>query len=281
MTSISDSKVIISNKNQNLITHFFELGKYLDLFKFLILRDIKVLYRQTVLGFLWAVIRPVVTMIIFSFIFGNLAQIRSDNIPYPIFNYTALIPWFYFSNVLNKTTTSLISNARLFSKVYFPRIILPLTSIFSSLVDFLLSFLVLILLMIYYSVIPSINIIYLPILIFIMMLTASGIGLWLSALAIQYRDIPHALPFLSQILMYAAPIVWPISLFQEKFGESMTLLYGLYPMVGVIEGFRAILLNTEFIPWELISISFITSMILFITGSLYFNYKERIFADVV
>ena len=114
-----------------------------------------------------------------------------------------------------------------------------------------------------------------------MMLTASGIGLWLSALAIQYRDIPHALPFLSQILMYAAPIVWPISLFQEKFGESMTLLYGLYPMVGVIEGFRALLLNTEFIPWELISISFITSMILFITGSLYFNYKERIFADVV
>ena len=259
---------------------WMELYEYRDLLYFLILRDIKSIYKQTVLGFGWAIIRPVFSMIIFSIIFGGLAKIPSDSIPYPIFSYAALIPWTYFSSSMTFSTQSLISGKAIFTKVYFPRLIIPLTPVLSKLVDFAISFLILFGLMFWYNILPTINIIWIPVLILLMILTASGIGMWLSAMAIQYRDIPHGIQFLSQLLMYAAPVVWPVSLISEKFGETAILYYSLYPMVGVIEGFRSALLGHNPMPWDILGIGTISATFLFITGAYYFKKKESIFADV-
>ena len=257
-----------------------EIKEYKDLFYFLVLRDIKALYKQTVLGFAWAIIRPVFSMIVFSIVFGGLAKVPSDGIPYPIFAYAALVPWTYFSTAMTTSTSSLIGGAGIFTKVYFPRLIIPLTPVLSKLVDFAIAFVILFALMAWYKIAPTINILWVPLLILLMILTSSGIGMWLSALAIQYRDIPHGIQFLSQLLMYAAPVVWPVSLISEKFGESAKLIYGLYPMAGVIEGFRSALLGHNPMPWDLIGMGTLTAVILFITGALYFKRKERIFADV-
>ena len=272
--------IIIKPKSGWQLIDWKELIEYRDLFYFLVKRDVLAIYKQTIMGFTWALIRPVFSMIVFSVIFGGLAQIPSDGIPYPIFSYVALIPWTYFSASMNMSTQSLISNKRLFTKVYFPRLIIPLTPILSKLVDFVIAFIILFVLMAWYGISPTVNLAFLPILILMMMLTASGIGMWLSAMAIQYRDIPQGVGFLTQLLMYAAPVVWPLSLLQERFGESATLIYGIYPMVGVIEGFRSALLGHNAMPWELIGIGMLTAIGLFISGALYFKSKERIFVDV-
>ena len=246
----------------------------------MVLREIKVLYKQTILGFSWAIIRPFVSMIVFSVIFGGLAKIPSDGIPYPVFSYVALVPWTYFSASMNKSTMSLINSTTIFTKVYFPRMILPLTPVLSGLIDFIIALSLSFGLLIYYKINISLNIIYLPFLILIMILTSSGIGLWLSSMAIQYRDIRHATQFLSQLLMYIAPVVWPISMLESKFGYKVTLICSAYPMVGVIEGFRAILIGKNEIPWDYIFVGFISSIFIFITGSIYFKSKENFFADV-
>jgi len=246
----------------------------------MVLREIKVLYKQTILGFTWAIIRPVFSMIIFSIIFGKLAKIPSDGIPYPIFSYAALVPWIYFSTAMTKSTGSLVGNAGIFTKVYFPRLIIPLTPVIAGLVDFLIALAIVLVLMAYYSIVPTMNIFWLPFLTFIMIITSAGIGMWLSALAIQYRDVRHAINFLSQLMMYAAPVVWPVSLLHEKFGESFAFWYGLYPMAGVIEGFRSALIGQNPMPWNLIFLGSITGFALFISGAFYFKRKERIFADV-
>jgi lipopolysaccharide transport system permease protein len=283
MSSSSESLsqvIVIKPKSGWQLIDWKELIEYRDLFYFLIKRDVLAIYKQTVMGFTWALIRPVFSMIIFSVIFGGLAKVPSDGIPYPIFSYVALIPWTYFSAAMNASTQSLISGKGIFSKVYFPRLIIPLTPIFSKLVDFTIAFIILFGLMAWYGISPTVNLVFLPILILMMMLTASGIGMWLSAMAIQYRDIPQGVGFLSQLLMYAAPVVWPLSLLQERFGESATLIYGIYPMAGVIEGFRSSLLGHNPMPWELISIGTLTAIFLFISGALYFKKKERIFVDV-
>lgn len=272
--------IIIEPKKGWQLIDWREIKEYRDLFYFLVLRDIKSLYKQTVLGFTWAIIRPVFSMIVFSVVFGRLAKIPSDGIPYPIFSYAALIPWTYFSTAMTTSTSSLITGRGIFTKVYFPRLIIPLTPVLSKLVDFGISFIILFILMALYGIAPTVNILWIPLLIVLMMLTSSGIGMWLSALAIQYRDIPHGIQFLSQLLMYAAPVVWPVSLIAEKFGDKAKLLYGLYPMAGVIEGFRSALLGHNPMPWELIGMGTLTAIILFITGALYFKRKERIFADV-
>jgi lipopolysaccharide transport system permease protein len=219
-------------------------------------------------------------MVVFSVVFGGLAKIPSDGIPYPIFSYTALIPWTYFAAAMNASTQSLISGKGIFTKVYFPRLIIPLTPVISKLVDFAIAFVILFGLMAWYGISLTVNLVFLPILILMMMLTASGIGMWLSAMAIQYRDIPQGVGFLSQLLMYAAPVVWPLSLLKERFGESAVLVYGIYPMAGVIEGFRSALLNHSPMPWELIGIGILTAIFLFISGALYFKSKERFFVDV-
>lgn len=272
----SSSQIIIEpNKGWQLI-NFKELREYKDLFFFLVWRDIKVLYKQTVLGFLWAIIRPVFSMIIFSIVFGGLAKVPSDGVPYPIFSYAALLPWTYFSTSLNNSTQSLISNVALLTKVYFPRLIIPITPILAGLVDFIIAFSILGLMMIWYSIAPTLNIIFLPLLILLMILTASGIGMWLSVLAIQYRDIKHAIQFIVQLLMYLAPVVWPVSLIPRKY----RLLYGIYPMAGVIEGFRSSLIGTTPLPWDLIGIGALSSILIALSGIFYFRRMEKIFADV-
>ena len=253
-----------------------ELVAYRDLFFFLVWRDIKVVYSQTVLGFLWAIIRPVFSMIVFSVVFGRLARMPSDNIPYPVFSYVALIPWTYFSTALSGSTQSLISNVNMITKVYFPRLIIPLTPVLAGLVDFAISFIVLACLMAWYQIVPTIYILVLPLLILLMVLTASGIGMWLSAMAIQYRDIRHAMSFLVQLLMYAAPVVWPVSLIPVKY----RLIYGVYPMAGVIEGFRSALIGTTPMPWDLIGIGALSALVIAVSGAFYFRRMERVFADV-
>jgi len=283
MSSSSDSTsqiLVIKPRSGWQLIDWKEIIEYRDLFYFLVKRDVLAIYKQTVLGFTWAIIRPVFSMIVFSVIFGGLAKIPSDGIPYPIFSYVALIPWTYFGSAMNTSTQSLISGKGIFTKVYFPRLIIPLTPVLSKLVDFAIAFVILFGLMAWYGISPTFNIVFLPILILMMMLTASGIGMWLSAMAIQYRDIPQGVGFFSQLLMYAAPVVWPLSLLKDRFGESATLVYGIYPMIGVIEGFRSALLGHNPMPWALIGIGTVSALVMFISGTLYFKRKERIFVDV-
>ena len=260
--------------------NFHEFIVHKDLLYFMVLRQIKVLYKQSVLGFTWALIRPLFSMIIFSIIFGKLAKIPSDGIPYPIFSYAALVPWTYFSTSMISSTQSLTGGVGNFTKVYFPRLFIPLTPVIAGLVDFLISLLMLILLMFYYRISPTPYVGFLPILIIIMILTSAGVGMWLSALAIQYRDVKHAIGFIAQLLMYGAPVVWPASLMYEKYGETLTFFYSFYPMVGVIEGFRAALLGTTIFPMDYLITGLSTALLIFISGAFYFNKKEKYFADV-
>lgn len=271
---------VIETKKKWKLIDLRELFKYKDLLYFFVLRDITVLYKQTVLGLSWAIMNPVFSMVVFSFFFGGLAKIPSDGIPYPIFSYCAVLPWTYFSQSLGGATNSLVSSAGIFTKVYFPRILIPFTPIISKLFDFFIAFIILIILMLIYNIYPNTNIIFLPLLILLMVLSASGIGMWLSSLAIQYRDVRFAISPLISLLMYAAPVVFPASLVQEKFGNFIYNLYGIYPMVGVIEGFRSSLLGHRPMPWDLIGIGTVSSIIIFIIGALHFRKTEKIFADV-
>jgi lipopolysaccharide transport system permease protein len=281
---ISDGKPLVklrieaSKKWQML--DFKELIYYKDLLYFFVLRDFTVQFKQTILGLLWAIINPVFQMVVFSFIFGNLAAISSDGIPYPVFSFSAILPFNYFSQSLSGASNSLVGNASLLSKVYFPRILIPITPVLSKLADFAIAFVILIVMMIFFGISPTWNIVYLPLLIIMMIMTALGVGMWLSSLAIQYRDVKFAIGFITTLLMYTAPVVFPASLILEKYGYTTYLVYGIYPMVGVIEGFRASLLGFKPMPWDLISIGAISSLILFLSGIIYFKRTERVFADV-
>jgi len=226
-------QIIVEPKPGWQLIDWQELWQYRDLFYFLVWRDIKILYKQTILGFTWAIIRPVFSMIVFSVVFGKLAKVPSDGIPYPIFAFAALVPWTYFSTALTDSSNSLIHNTNMLTKVYFSRLVIPMTPVLAKLVDFIIALAILGLMMAFYGYVPTLYVIFLPFLIVIMILTAAGIGMWLSAMAVQYRDVKHATPFLVQLLMYAAPVVWPVSLVPAQY----KLLYGLHPMVGVIEGF--------------------------------------------
>jgi lipopolysaccharide transport system permease protein len=274
------SQTIIEPKTGWQLIDWSELRQYKDLLYFLVWRDIKVLYKQTVLGFTWAVIRPVFSMIIFSVVFGNLAKVPSDGVPYPIFSYAALLPWTYFATAMTESTNSLISNLNMLTKVYFPRLVIPLAPILAKLVDFGIAFIILGLMMAWYGIAPTWNVAFLPLLVVLMILTAAGMGMWLSAMAIQYRDVRHAIQFAVQVLMYAAPVVWPVSLITERFGPTVRLVYGLYPMAGVIEGFRSALLGAIPMPWDLILMGGISAVLIAVSGALYFRRMERIFADV-
>jgi len=260
-----------------------EILAYKDLLFFLVRRDVRARHAQTIIGFGWAIIRPFFTMVVFTVIFGKLAGVPSDGVPYPIFSFTALVPWTYFSTAITQTTGSLVWNANLLTKVYFPRLIIPLTPVLAGLVDFAIAFGVLGGMMVVYGILPDERILIVPLLVLLMILSSVGIGTWLSALSIQYRDISQAIPFMGQLLMYAAPVVWPVSLITERFPETagtIRLLYGLYPMAGVIEGFRSALLGTVPIAWDLIGAGFISSIVLAVSGSFYFRRMERVFADV-
>ena len=239
-------------------------------------RDIKTRYAQSVLGIGWAVIQPIFSMIVFTVVFGKLARIDSEGVPYAIFSYTALVPWTYFAGALTGASGSLLSSSGMMTKVYFPRLVIPIAPVMSKLVDFGIAFVILLLMMVYFGFMPSIQIIYLPLLILLMMLTASGMGMWLTAMAIQYRDINYAMSFFVQLLMYGAPVVYPAS----NVPGSFRLIYGCFPMAGVIEGFRSILLQTNPMPWDLIGMGSIVSALLFISGAFYFRRMEQYFADV-
>ena len=272
---VSHVTIIEARKGWQLF-NWRELNEYRDLLYFWVLREIKIIYKQTVLGFTWALIRPVASMIVFSIVFGRLAKVPSDGIPYPLFAYAALMPWTYFSQSLTKSTDSLIQQASVISKIYFPRLIIPMAPVIAGLLDFCLSFIVFFVMMFFYHVQPTWNILFIPLLVFIMVLTASGLGMWMSALGIQYRDVKQAIAFIVQLLLYASPVAWPVSIIPEKF----RLIYGIYPMAGVLEGFRSALIGKNPMPWDLISMGSLTAVILFITGALYFQRMEKNFADV-
>lgn len=270
-------QVIIKPKTGWQLIDWKELKEYKDLFYFLILRDVKALYKQTILGFSWAILRPFITMVIFQLVFSNIAKISTDGSPGPIFYYTGLVPWMYFSSSLTKSTNSLISGAGMFTKVYFPRLVLPLVPCLASLVDFAIAMTITFMLLLVYGLTPTIWILFLPVLILIMFLTAAGLGLWLSAMAIQYRDVPYGVQFLASILMWVAPVIWSTN----QLPDAYRIYYGLYPMAGVIEGFRSALYGINPMPWDLIGMGSLSAIFLFITGAYYFKRKERYFADVV
>jgi len=253
-----------------------ELWQHRELIYFLIWRDVKIRYKQTVLGTAWAIIPPFMSMIVFSIFFGGLAKIPSDNLPYPIFAYTALVPWTLFASGLTQSSNSLAGAAGLITKVYFPRLVIPIAALLSGIVDFALAFLLLLGMMVFYGRVPTINIIFLPLFLLLALVTALGIGLWLSALNVQFRDVRYIIPFLTQFWMFATPIVYPSSLLSEEW----RIIYGLNPMAGVVEGFRWALLGTDTAPGPMILVSAAASFVLLISGAFYFKRMEKAFADV-
>ncbi|MBN1883556.1 MAG: ABC transporter permease [Deltaproteobacteria bacterium] len=268
---------IIQPKETLLSLNIREIWNYRDLLFFLVWRNIKSRYAQTVLGTGWALFKPIISMVVFTLIFGKLAKISSEGVPYAVFNYTALVPWTFFSSSLTGATSSLVGAADMLTKVYFPRIVIPAAAILDKLVDFIIALAILIVMMFFYRVAPTVWAVAIPCLVLMMILASAGFGLWLTALAVQYRDVNYAMTFSVQMFMYACPVVYPTSLIPE----GWRLVYALNPMVGVIEGFRASLLGTIPMPWDLIGIGTVSSLVIFISGLMFFNYKERIFADVV
>jgi len=253
-----------------------ELWEYRELLYFFAWRDIKVRYKQTAIGASWAIIQPFFTMVIFTLVFGRLARMPSDGIPYPIFSYTALLPWSYFSQSLSQSSASLVGSANLIRKVYFPRMAVPISSVLSGVVDFFIAFTVLLMMMVYYGVSPTPAVVLLPGFFLLALITALGVGLWLSALNVKYRDVRYIVPFLTQFWLFATPVVYPSSLLEEPWRT----VYGLNPMVGVVEGFRWALLGSS-PPAGMLVLSFFVAISILVTGAFYFRRMERTFADVV
>jgi len=235
-------------------------------------------YKQTVLGAAWAIIQPFFTMVVFSLFFGNLAKIPSDGIPYPIFSYAALVPWTFFANGMSQSSNSLVGAANLIKKIYFPRLVIPISAVVSGVVDFALAFIVLLGMMLVYGIVPTINVIFLPLLLLLAFVTALGVGMWLSAMNVQFRDVRYTVPFLTQFWMFATPIAYPSSLIQN---DLLRTIYGINPMTGVIEGFRWALLNTDTAPGPMVIVSSLAAVALLVSGAFYFRRMEKTFADVV
>lgn len=271
-----DHITVIEPKAPWRLLNFKELKEYRDLFWFLAWRDIKVLYAQTILGFLWAILQPLIQIVIFTIIFGKVAKISTDAIPYVLFSSVAIIPWTYMSQAMTMSSQSLVSNQNMLGKVYFPRIIFPLTSIFSKLVDFSISIALIVVLMVYYRVLPTWNLLLFPVFVLMMIAVSAGVGMWLSAMAIRFRDVKHAMPFAIRMLMYSAPIVYSAT----SIPHNYRLLYSVNPIVGVIEGFRACLLGTA-MPWGYIWPGMISASVLLLSGIVYFGRMERVFVDVI
>jgi lipopolysaccharide transport system permease protein len=294
-------KILIQPQDGWLALGLRELWQYRELLYYLTWRDVKVRYKQTVLGVSWAIIQPLMTMVIFSLIFGQLAQIPSDGIPYPVFSYAALVPWTFFGSSLTKASTSLISNADMIKKVYFPRLSLPIAGVLGGLVDFMLAFSVLLLMIVYFMLTPSVSLLNvasemlpytlpqsatlgfsihaltLPFFVFLALISALGVGLWLSAMNAQFRDVRYATPFLVQVLMWASPVAYPASLLDAPWRT----LYALNPMVSVIEGFRWALLGSGTLTLPMAALSTVTGFMLLLSGAFYFRRLEKTFADVI
>jgi len=271
------NKIIIKEPYNKVSLNFTEVWQYRELLFMLIWRDVSVRYKQSIVGIGWAVIQPVLTMVIFSVIFGKLAKLPSDGIPYPIFTYCALLPWNYFARSLNDSSDSLVASANLITKVYFPRLILPLSKVLAALIDFIVAFSILLGMMVWYRITPSYGLLLLPFFLLIAMLSALGVGLWLTALNVKYRDVKFVVPFITQFWMYASPVAYSTSLIPEKW----QWLYGLNPMVGVIEGFRWALLGKAAPSGAMMSVSCTVIGIIFLLGLYYFSSVEQTFADLI
>ena len=254
-----------------------ELWHYRELLYFLAWRDVKVRYKQTAIGVAWVILQPVLTMLVFSVIFGQLLGTPTGGIPYVVFAYTALLPWNFFSGALNRSGNSLIYDANLISKVYFPRLILPFAAVLSLLVDFAIAFIILIVLMMFFGIAPGIRSLTLPLFLLLAFMTALGIGLWLSALNVKYRDFMYVIPFLAQIWLFVTPVAYSSTIIPERW----QLFYSLNPMVGVVEGFRWALLGQQNLSWSAMFFSFMVVLVIFISGVFYFRRMEVEFADVV
>jgi lipopolysaccharide transport system permease protein len=271
-------ELIIKYKKGWIPINFKELWAFRELLYFLAWRDIKVKYKQTVLGAAWVILQPLTTMIVFSILFGKLAKVPSDGIPYPIFVYAGLLPWNYFSSALSNSGNSLVSSSNLITKVYFPRLIIPLSASLSGFLDFFIAFIILIGMMFFYNFTPgALGILMIPALIFLTFLVAVGCGLWLSALNVEYRDFQYVIPFLIQIWMFATPVIYPVTLFPEKY----RWLLSLNPMAGIIEAFRVAAIGHQQVNWNLLIVSSGIGVLIFLTGLFYFRRVERSFADVI
>jgi lipopolysaccharide transport system permease protein len=254
-----------------------EVWEYRELLYFLTWRDIKVRYKQTALGAAWAIIQPFFTMVVFSLFFGRLARIPSDGIPYPIFSYAALVPWTFFAVALGQSTESLVGSANLLKKVYFPRLLIPIAAVVSGVVDFGIAFVVLLGMMLCYGLLPTASVLWLPLLLLLALVTALGVGLWLSALNVQFRDVRYVIPFIIQLWLFATPVAYPSSLLSARW----RVIYGLNPMAGVVEGFRWALLGTKTAPGPMIFISSLAATAALVGGAFYFRRLEKSFADLV
>jgi lipopolysaccharide transport system permease protein len=275
--SVDNSSVtVVEPRSKWESIDFKELMEYRDLFYFLVWRDIKALYAQTILGFAWAILNPLTQIVVFSIIFGKVAGISTDGIPYALFSSVAIIPWTYMSEAMIQSGQSLVSGQGMLGKIYFPRLIFPLTPVFSKLLDFTISLIILLGLLIYYRITPTWNLLLCPFFVILMICIPSAIGMWSSSLAIRFRDIKFAMPFIIRMLMYSAPIVYSAS----KIPEQYRMIYSLNPIVAVIEGLRACLLGLPF-QWQFILPGIITCIVLLVSGALYFKKTERVFVDVI
>ena len=271
-----ESLIIVEPRSGWQKIDFKELKEYLDLFYFMVWREIKVLYAQTILGLSWAILQPLIQIVIFTVVFGKVAKVSTEGIPYFLFSSVAIIPWTYMSQSMTQSSQSLVQGQHMLGKIYFPRLIFPLTPVLARLIDFGISILIILAVLLYYRVTPTWNLLLLPLFLVFMLSIPAGIGMWLSALAIRFRDIKHAMPFVVRMLIYSAPIVYSAS----SIPETYRIIYSLNPIVGVIEGYRACLLGTP-MPWPYIWPGIITATILLISGALYFKRMERVFVDVI
>lgn len=278
MRSESNTPITIIRPSKGWVPlNLRDLWDYRELLYFMVWRDVKVRYKQTLLGAGWAILQPVLTMLVFSIFFGRLAGLPSDGIPYPLFAYTGLVPWQLFSYALTQSSNSLVGNQQLITKVYFPRLVIPLSAVLGSFVDFVLAFVVLLGLMVYYGISPTLTIVALPVFTLLTIATALSVGLWLSALNVEYRDVRHTIPFLIQFWLFATPIAYPSSLIPEPW----RVWYGLNPMAGVVEGFRWALFGTTIDIGAMVGISTLVVAVLLLSGLIYFRRMERTFADIV
>jgi lipopolysaccharide transport system permease protein len=274
--SFKNTATVIKPQTGWQIIDIHELRQYRDLLYFLVWRDIKILYAQTVLGFSWAILQPLAQIVIFTVIFGKVAKLATDGLPYFLFSTVAIIPWTYMSQAMTQASQSLVTGQNMLGKIYFPRLFFPLAPVLARLVDFIISMVIILFVAIYYRVYPTWNLILLPIFIFMMVCVSAGAGFWLSALAIRFRDVRHAMPFTLRMLMYTAPVVYSASSIPDVY----RFVYSLNPLVAVIEGFRACLLGTAF-PWPFIWPGIIAGIVFFISGIYYFKRMEKVFADVI
>jgi lipopolysaccharide transport system permease protein len=272
----NDKITVVESQLKWYVIDFNELKEYKDLILFLVWRDIKVLYAQTILGLSWAILQPLIQIFIFSIVFGKVARIPTEGIPYVLFSTVAIVPWTYMSQAMSISSQSLVEGQHMLGKVYFPRLIFPITPILSKLLDFGISMLIIVSVCFYYRVLPTWNLLLFPVFVVMMMSVAGGVGLWFSAMAIRFRDVKHAMPFIVRMLMFTAPIVYSAS----SIPKTYRIIYSFNPIVCIIEGYRACLLGTP-IPWMYIWPGMITTVILLSSGLLYFKRMERVFVDVI